>query len=341
MPLPVQEPLTLREIVAAHADALTGARLEMAALRRALDATKLSPGRIMSDAMLYAALNRVADYELETLKFARLVDRAARLSTWQEMFEAEQAAELAAVPEPVRHGHRKPRQARQPGTRSLRSLGAAVPAGAGLRAAFGGVRLPFLVGHKAALTAVAGGALTVAAISAMPPSFRLPDITGIGTWHAPAAVIWHAEPVTRLPSSLPTDAFIQPEKHPKPVVTLAAAPVLVPVVAAPEVTPSQPDPSYQSSTSSQTYQPSDQSAPSQPDQPSQWQAQGRHASQDSPEGDSSYRGRHDGGSQDGSQQDGSGHGAGWQNGQQQGGGWQNGNQQQGNQQGGHGQRGGH
>ena len=343
---PAPEPLTLREIVAAHTDALAGARLEMAALRRALDATKLSPGRMVTDGMLYHAASRIADYEGETLRLAGLIGQSARLSTLCEMFEAEQTAELAVVPEPVRRGHRKPRQARQPGTRSLRSLGAAVPAGAGLRAAFSGVKLrpppPLhaVLGHKLLMAKVllAAGASTalVAVVVNMPASRTLEDRFSLGN-HPSASVPyigpWGAERIT-LPSSAPT-AYVRPSLSPKPVVTLAAVPVEVPVVAAPEVTSTQtgqPSQTYQpdtSSGSSQTYQPSGQSQPSRPDQSSSdlgsqlpdLQAHGKHAAPDSGEGNPGYQGQHQ-------------RGGGWQGGIGQLGNWQNGNQQNGNQLGG-------
>lgn len=345
---PSPEPPTLRDIVAAHTDALTGARLEMAALRRALDAAKLSPGRVMTDGMLYRAVGLIADYEQETIRLAGLIGQSARLSTWCEMFEAEQAAELAVVPEAAPRAYRKPRQARQPGTRSLRSLGITGSAGAGLRAAFS---------HKL-LTA---GAITAAGVAVvnMQPSHTLEDI--IHTWHlpaasAPAAAPYSAIRITYASPSAPT-AFVRAELPPVKVrepVTLAAAPVEVPAVAVPQVTPdpsSDSSQTYQSSTSSQTPQPSLQLSSLQ--LPS-FQSHGRHAAPDSPPGVSGYQGRHAGISLDGTGQHGSGQGGRWQGGQQQNGGWRNGNQQiggglggvlqggnwQGQQQGGHGQFGG-
>ena len=56
-------PLTLEELVAAHNALLARLIAEESALRRSLDAAKMSPARMMTDVMLIEALNRIADVQ--------------------------------------------------------------------------------------------------------------------------------------------------------------------------------------------------------------------------------------------------------------------------------------
>ena len=356
---PAPEQPALEYLVAAHNANVPLLIRELAAARRALDAAKVSPHRELSDAMLLAFERRIADVQWAEMNLGEDIKKAAAVQSLRDLMG--RRAELApAGPESelVRHRHRRTRARTERRHLGLApGAGGLIPAGA---AAFRGLRLKppplhALLSHKALLTAGAGAALITVAAGSMPSSHLLPDITG--TWHAPAAVIYHSEPipVLRLPSSLPTDAFVRPEKHPvkprKPVpAVVVSVPVPVPSVPAPApapavtAPPSQPQDTSGGSGSDDSSQPSGWSQPSQaPD----YRAQGKHASQWSGEGNSGYQGGHrgNGGGQDwqqgnaqpgnwqgGQQQDGSPQNATWQsgsgqgNGQQGGGNWQGGGQ---------------
>jgi hypothetical protein len=99
---------TLEALIAEHSALTAAAKAEMGALRRSLDAAKLSPGRLMTDVLLIEALNRIADVELVMLENGRAISRAATLRTFQQLRESWQAA---TAPEPEAPRHRVPRQA--------------------------------------------------------------------------------------------------------------------------------------------------------------------------------------------------------------------------------------
>ena len=362
---PDPEPLTLEGLIAAHTAQLAGAIAEMRALRRALDAAKFTPGRQLSDVALIIAIDRIADFEQAELAIGRHIADAAEWQTVQEMHEARQAA----LAEPaVRHGHRKPRTARQRGERPMfpRSLGGTLPVGvaAAWQVSRGTAKQALKLKPLAAAGAAAGIALTLPSMHTLedravyipppPHSVTAPSVAP----HLPAVQLasrnTDAQPVLRT-----RRAFARPAIIAAPL----PAPVPVPVpTPAPAVT--QPPSSQRSSwsgsdSSSQSYQ-----SP----QSSDWQAQGDHASQWSgterrDPGSDDYQPRHgqndsgsnywqqgtrgghgqDGGRQSGTWQNGSSQDASWQQSGGQQGNWQTGQQQganwqQGGQDAGHGQQ---
>ncbi len=147
----------------------------------------------------------------------------------------------------------------------------------------------------------------------VPPGSSVPSVSDPDT-HAP--VILPAARLSSDPKALVHVTVKTTVRRP-----FAAAPLPVPLpaplpaplpVPAPAVTPPPPQPQVSSWP--------DSSQPSQSPQPSDWQAQGRHAGQDSGDGNSGYQGRHgDNGSGSNYWQDGQ-QGDTWQGGQQQGGG---------------------
>ena len=368
-PLPVLEPLTLRDLIAAHTAELHAARVDMYALRRALDAAKFTPGRQVSDTALIIYANRLADFEQETLRVAGLMRQAARVQTWMELSEEEEAAEL--VPEPAAaprsHRKRKPREDRH--LRLEHGAGGIVLPGIAAAWAKGAVKHTLKVKPLAA-----AGVMGLTALS-LGSSHMLPYDTPFVASPPHSATAPSAAP--RIPASkLTSDTGPQPALrvheariwHP-PVVVVPPLPAPVPAPA-PVVTSSpQPQDSYQGSGQSQSSTWSQSSQPSESSRSPDYDAKGRHASLWSPAGKSGYNGRHagisldgislDGNGQNGSGQNGSGHGAIWQGAQQQaaiwqgnggqgigqqGGNWQGGQQQGGGWQGnggGHGNRGGH
>src|ERR1700680_744370 len=87
---PAPEPPTFDKAMAAHAANLPLLIREMAALRRALDAAKLTPGQTMTDLKLGEALARIADVEQVELGIGKSIGRAARVRTFEQIQEARQ-----------------------------------------------------------------------------------------------------------------------------------------------------------------------------------------------------------------------------------------------------------
>ncbi len=155
----------------------------------------------------------------------------------------------------------------------------------------------------------------------VPPGSSVPSVSDPDT-HAPVIL-----PTARLSSD--PKALVHVTVKTTVRRPFAAAPLPVPLpaplpaplpVPAPAVTPPPPQPQVSSWP--------DSSQPSQSPQPSDWQAQGRHAGQDSGDGNSGYQGRHgDNGRNDNYWQDGSQRDGNWQGGSGQSGTWQDGSQQ--------------
>ena len=294
-------------------------------LRQAIDELRACRARVEEDIArrgplteLMAGWHRLAD----------LQDQLRQVAMQQTLAEV-----LAAVePEPEAVPRRRARAFRQQGRHAATGPLRVLPSGALLpaAAAFRSLRFPSwhaLAAHKAVLlTAGAGSALAASAVVGMHAAHTLPfdTSTGPGSWHAPAAIAWDADPVPSPSSPMPViypGPQPPPGKHHKPVpaVTLTVTPP-------PQVPSSSPSDSWGSSSPSLSPDSSPSSDSSggsgysdgSGDGGGQQQADG--SSQDS--GGTTDTGRH---SRDGSgNQDG---GTGRHRGQDQGdGGWQHGDQ---------------
>ena len=322
-----ERPLTLEEATAVIAAEIPLLTREVAGVRRALDAAKLSPHRQLSDAMLLEALNRINESQWVVMNADEHVKTAAQVQTFNELRCAALADALApAVPEaPVRRSHRKPTARERRHLRLESGTGAAIP---GLAAAGTTLRHAVTAKHLAMLAATppAAAAVAVAAVVALGPVHTAEYKTTFVPSQPSATAPSHAPrlPAARLIDVTGPQPVLRAHKTyvKPPVLVVTPEPAPAPVVTQPP--PPQGTSWSGTSRTSQTY-PS-----SQPSQAPDYRAQGRHASQWSGEGDSGYQGRH-GGSQ----------GAGWQGGRQQDASWQSGGSQGGWQGGGQGNLGGH
>ena len=245
-------PLTLEELVAAHNALLARLIAEEGALRRSLDAAKMSPGRMMTDVMLIEALNRIADVQVDVRASGKSLRQAAMFQTFGEVRQAVQAA---PQPEPARRRHRS--RHRSAGKHALRSVpGIAVVLGV-LRAAKTAVKgsrvvqaHPWVAAHLTHLAVTAGGAVVLTAAVAVAPSSAVSLPWTAGTGSSPGASV--SASATPLPSSSLIASLTRPEakarsarKVPAPLVppfTSPASPSSPAPAASPSPSPSSPPP---------------------------------------------------------------------------------------------------
>ena len=218
--------------------------------------------------------------------------------------------------------------------------------GGGLRAAGAAFKAHRVVSVKLATAGVAAGALTVT----LGASRHLEFDTPLGIHWSPSVPGAATDPdATPMPSgsvqliASTVHAPVKPRVTPTTGSTASsAAPIPAPVVTPPPPTQNTPAPDTSWSASGTSDPSSQTSDPSQTSQPSDWQAQGDHAAEDSAPGDSGYRPRHgvnDSGSnywqgggqqsdhgQSDTRQGDTGRSADWQSGNQQSGTWQGGQQ---------------